>query len=70
MKPTFDRPAPIKSWFYHPGWCLDFFWSAAVYRGRGVSPPSPLPVDPPLGLVLSPVESRFVYTQRHNVKSV
>jgi len=27
-------------------------------------------VDPPLGLVLSRVESGFVYTQHHNVKSV
>ena len=37
---------------------------------RGAIASLTAPVNPPLGLVLSPVESGFVYTQHHNVKSV
>ena len=72
IKPTFDRPGvarPIKSTFYHQGWRLDFLVSSRLGGGAIASLTAPPPVDPSLGLVLSPVESRFVYTQHHNVKS-
>jgi len=51
-----------------PGWRLDFLVSSRL-GGGAIASLTP-PVDPPLGLVLSPVESGFVHTQHHNVKSV